>query len=97
MLIPAEALAGWAVVAVLAAVLVWQSRRHWLLWCGLAVAAAGAIYHPTVMANRPEHYYALLEFLASSLAVGAGLVAAAVGGIRLLSAGSGRSPTDTRA
>jgi hypothetical protein len=37
------------------------------------------------MANRPPNYYALLEFLASSLAVGAGLVSAVVGAFWLLS------------
>jgi hypothetical protein len=85
MLVPVEALASWSLLAVLAALLVWRWRRHWLIWCGLAVATAGAVYMPSVMAHRPEHYYALLEFLASTTAAGAGLVMVAVGVVRLLS------------
>jgi hypothetical protein len=82
-LCPQEALLGWAAVAAVATLLLWRARRRWLLWCGLAVAAAGAIYYPAVMAHRPQHYYALFEFLASSLAVGAGLVAAVAGALGL--------------
>ena len=83
MLFPVEALAGWAAVAAVAALLAWRFRRGRLLWGGLALTAAGAIYYPAVMAHRPPNYYALFEFLATSFAVGAGLVAAAVGGFGL--------------
>ena len=80
-------------VLVVAALLTY-SRRYWPVWCGLGVAACGAIYYPFVMANRPPHYYALLEFLASSLAVGAGLVSAVVGVLWLWSPEPSRPATN---
>lgn len=86
MLLPAEALGGWTAVAVVTALIVRRYPRYWLLWCGLALAAAGAIYLPAVMAHRPPNYYALLEFLVSIVALAGGLVAALVGGFA-----SGRS------
>jgi hypothetical protein len=90
MLFPAETLMGWAAAAVLTGLLVWRAPRHWLLWGGLALMVSGAVYYPAVMAHRPQHYYALLEFLVSSLAFASGLVAAAVGAFRLLFLGPAR-------
>jgi hypothetical protein len=88
---PWEALAGWLAVAILAGSLARRFRRWSLVWCGLGVAAAGMIYYPSVMAHRPQYYYALLEFLASSTAIGAGVVITFVGTLRLLSSGSDRA------
>jgi hypothetical protein len=85
---PWEALAGWLAVAILAGSLARRFRRWNLVWCGLGVTIAGVIYYPSVMAHRPQHYYALLEFLASSFAFGAGVVIAFVGVLRLRSSGS---------
>jgi hypothetical protein len=44
------------------------------------------------MAHRPQHYYALLEFLASTAAIGAGFVIALIGVIRWLASRSHSSP-----
>jgi len=94
-LLPVEAAMGWAVVVLVVAALLTYSRRYWPVWCGLGVAACGAIYYPFVMANA--NYYALLEFLASSLAVGAGLVSAVVGVFWLLSLEPSRPATNKTA
>jgi hypothetical protein len=95
-LFPTAALVTWTLLAVLSAGLVWRWPRHWRIWCGLAIIGAGAVYLPAVMAIRPENYYALLEFLTSSMAVGAGLVLAAVGAFRLVSAASADPATERR-
>jgi hypothetical protein len=85
MLLPVEAMVGWAVVMLVAAVLVRWSRKYWPIWCGLGVASCGAIYITAVMANRPPNYYALREWLASVAAISGGMVGAAVGVLWLLS------------
>jgi hypothetical protein len=82
MLLPTETLIGWVLSGLATALLVRRFPRRWLLWCGLGLIAAGAVYFPFVMLHRPPNYYAILEFLASCGAIGAGLLATAVGAIR---------------
>jgi hypothetical protein len=74
-----------------------RSRKYWPVWCGLAIAAFGAVYLPAVMANRPPLYYALLEFLASAVAIGGGVVAAVVGALWALSPDPTAPPPNTHA
>jgi hypothetical protein len=91
-LFPWEALVGWLAVAILAGALAYCFRRWTLVWCGIGVAAAGLIYYSAVMAHRPQHYYALLEFLASTAAIGAGFVIALIGVTRWLASRSQPPP-----
>ena len=70
----------------------WFGQLLGAAWLGFAAlnwiqrrAILGGVYgRPVVMANRPPNYYALLEFLASAVAIGGGLVAAGLAGFRLL-------------
>jgi len=84
MLFPTETLELWAAFALLAAVLLVFWPRHWLLWYGLTFMAAGFVYFPFVMAQRPNNYYAILEFFTSITAISSGLITAAVGMFRLV-------------
>ena len=94
MLFPIEAVVGWAGLLLLAVGLSWRFRRYWPVWCSLGIALCGAIYYPAVMANRPLHYYALLEFLAAAATLGGGLVLAVVGLLWVLCSDPGGSSTD---
>jgi len=74
MLLPNDALIGWAVIAVPTAIAVWRWRRLRVIWLGLAIAAAAFGYAYTVMANRPHNYYAILEVYAGGFAIAVGIV-----------------------
>ena len=97
MLLPVVAVAGWIAVALVVTLLVGYVRKYWMAWCGLGIAACGAIYYPSMMAIRPPYYYAILEGLASAVAIGSGFIMAVVGVSWGLSAEPSRYPTNKHA
>ena len=75
MLLPNDALIGWAAIAVPTAIAVWRWPRNRAIWLGLAIATAGFVYAYAVMANRPHNYYAILEVYAGGFAMAVGTAA----------------------